>query len=310
MTNKHLYSIRSLIILFIFVVAACAPEKDKTKEVLTEDDNQGIVSDNEATKEGLNAQEKIIFYDVPSPVEMAAMLERLNSPFYADLLSPLDDIDKYYSASSQALILGIYGVDLGYIKLHDQTQEAIRYLAAVKKMTRKIGIPQEETKRAFEILEKGEEDKDILLNIMSETFTTADLYLKQNDRNSSAALILLGGWLEALHIAIKIYEREGGSGGDMLNRIAEQKFSLNTIIELLSKNQYDTVVAKYLDKLLLLKKIYDDVEITFRNSAVEIDTLEKVITLNNQSEIKMTEEQIKNITTIVTNLRKTIIEFS
>ncbi|MBN1463993.1 MAG: hypothetical protein JW922_10020 [Paludibacteraceae bacterium] len=303
------FKINAMFVIFGLLYYGCSPNEQTQREA-TVDDTKRVIIENDTAPKGLGVPEKVIFYNVPSPIEMATMLEQIKAPFYSEILMSVDDIDKFYSASGQALALGVYGVDLGYIKLHEQTQEAIKYLAAVKKLTRKIGIPQEETRQAFEILEKNTEDRDILFSIMSETYSTADTYLKSNDRNSSAALILLGGWVEALHISLNIYSRHGAADTTLANRIAEQKYSLKTIIQLLSDNQYDTVVTGYYEKLLLLRKIFDEVDITYNDSDVAIDTIGKTITINTQSNIKITNAQITAIAVIITELRNTIVDFS
>ncbi len=296
-----------LMLLFFSVIFAyrCGnePQKETKHESVSNEKPQ-----KKARTPKNKTKEKVIFYDLPSPIEMASMLNHEKALFYLEILAPIDNIDKYYSASSQALMLGILGVDLGYIKNFEQPQEAIKYLAVIKRMTKKIGIPIEETQKAFELLEQGKEEKNILLSIISETYNTTDEYLKKNDRNSSAALILLGGWIEALHIATEIYKREPNNS-EILNRIAEQKYSLNTIVELLSNNQYDNIVEKYLQKILVLKKIYDEIEIKFKKSDVQIDTTKKVITLNNQSEIRISAENVKRISDMVDKLRLTILKY-
>ena len=46
------------------------------------------------------------------------------------------------------------------------------------------------------------DNKDSLIKIANEVYMAADTYLKENERYNAAAQIILGGWTEAIYIAI------------------------------------------------------------------------------------------------------------
>ncbi len=296
--NKLIFQLTTILFSIVLLHIGCANNeemKDKPIEL----------SENDSLKQAKMQKVIKIFYNVPSPLEMATVVQRDNAKFYTELLSPADDIDRFTTASRQALNIGVYGVDFSYAKLFNQDQESLTYLSAIKELSKKLGIPRDKAATSFDDIQKNVENSDTLLKIINETYQTADMYLKENQRESTATLIIVGGWIEALYIATNIYEKEENE--DILNRIIVQKYSLNTLIELLSKHQDDKTVESFFEKMLMLKKVYDNIEIDFKKSDVNIDTVKKVIVLKGENP-EITNKQIDDIKEIITKLRTAIIQ--
>ncbi len=302
--NKKYSSILNIFFIFFIFIVGCADNEVNEKEV------------NDASEKAFSQQsdssfsEKMIkiFYKEPSPLEMATLMQRTNGNFYKDLLSNTANTERFATSADMALNIGVYGVDLSYSKIFNKNQEALNSLSALKELSSKIGIPDEHAASVFQEMEKNIATNDSLLTIINRTYSKADQFLKENDRQSTATLIITGGWIEALYIATTIYQREENHD-DILERIVVQKFSLNTLIQLLSENQSDKTVQVYLKKLLLLKKVYDKIEINFINKeVVDVDTLNKVITIKGNEALDITNEQLNNISTIVASLRSAIVK--
>ena len=70
-----------------------------------------------------------IFYSIPSPIELAQLIQRAGAKYNKNLLNSIDNVGKYESNSSKALNLGVYGADLSYTSVFDNnTMESIVYL--------------------------------------------------------------------------------------------------------------------------------------------------------------------------------------
>lgn len=250
---------------------------------------------------------KIIFKNVPSPVEMSNLLRKANLSFNQDILNPLDKEGKYVSLNKIALNLGVYGADLSYVRIFDQLQQSIKYLSAVKKASESLGIPSDEGAFTVERLEENVSNRDSLLMIISETYETADSYLKENNRGSIAALIILGGWIEALHIATVLVKTDDKNEA-ILRRIAEQKLSINNLIDLLSDYSDNEFIAAYVPQVAKLKKAYDKVGIEYEEKTIETDTINKQTKINGDSEIIMSDEILTEISNIVDEIRTEVIK--
>ncbi|MBN2669252.1 MAG: hypothetical protein JXR60_08480 [Bacteroidales bacterium] len=249
---------------------------------------------------------KKIFYNVPSPIEVSSMLKRSGLTYNADFLNSYKKVDKYNTAEEMAINLGIYGADLSYNRLYDQIQESVNYFSAIKQLSDDLGIPQDQGGMAAERLESNLENKDSLLIIISQTYANADQYLKQNDRGSTAALVIMGGWIEALYIATQIAGLPGDNT-ELLNSIAEQKWSLENLIGLLNNYKNDEVVSKYLLQLIQLQEAYAKIEIQQSENVVNTNQQEGITTIDNETKINFTSENFIEIMNIVGNLRNGII---
>ena len=249
-----------------------------------------------------------IFYNLPSPVEMSEMVKQTNAAFYPEFLNPVANTEKYTTTTSLALNLGILGVDMGYIKMFDQLQESLNYLTAVSKLSEKLGLPKGKGEDVYKSFEKNTDDKGTQLKLISELYSEADNYLKKNERQNIATLVVLGGWIEGLYLSSNIHQKEP-KNQQVISRIAEQKYSLNTIIELVNNTQKDLpVFSNFLANLLLLKKVYSNVHIRFPKESTNLDTTNKVILLTADAEVMISDKEINDITRIIKFMRSQIVK--
>ena len=86
-------------------------------------------------------------------------------------------------------------------------------------------------------MEQNRNDRDSLLNIISETYWNVDAYLKENGRDNISALMIAGGWVEGLYIATQVSKTHDTP--ELRQRIAEQKLSLGELISLMNTYRAD-----------------------------------------------------------------------
>lgn len=274
--------------------------------------NGGIdgINDNIDTSDfnnGKSQEVKKIFFNVPSPVEMTGIVQRAEANYNSSILNKLSNVDKYNTNSTMALNLGVYGADLSYTRLFDQIQESINYLAAIRKLSDGLGIPQEQGRFAVGRIEKNIENRDSLLLIITDVYGAADMFLKENNRGSTANLIIIGGWVEALYIATNIID-ETEKNSEVLDRIAEQKYSLQNLIDLLNTNKNDEVISQYLPMLIELNDIFKSLEATHTKTEVNTDSSKGITTINNNSKININSTDLSRIKASVLKIREKIIK--
>jgi hypothetical protein len=249
-----------------------------------------------------------IFYNVPSPIEMASLLQRSGATYVPEILNLPTKQPEYITLTKQALNLGVYGTDLSYARLFDQINTSIKYLQAVKHLCDELNIPEAQGSLALSRLEENIENRDSILQIISETYSAADTYLKENGRGNTATLIIMGGWVEALYISTNIVKfTEDLSKNEIVTRIAEQKYSLNNLIELVKSYPGDKELQSYLDPLYSLQKSYDKVQISYSPGDVVTDKVTKTTTINANATVVISKENIEEIKAKVVELRKSIV---
>jgi hypothetical protein len=300
--SKQFFSVLVSLFLILFIGCANDAENKDNNDVLIENNSQ----ENDLTEPSTFNSVTKIFYSLPTPVEMLNLVKQSNTSYYPELLSPTENADQYTTTASVAVNLGIYGVDLAYLKLFDQVQKSLTYLSVISKLSDKLGLPNENVLEVFNSLEKNTDDKEFQLNIISETYESSSKYLKDSHRDNIATLIILGGWIEGLYIATGIYEKDNNNK-EILLRIAEQKYSLNTLISLVNKDE-DETFSNFFSSLWLLKKEFDKIAIDFEGSNPEFDYENKVITHDGKNSVQITDEQINEITKIVKLLRAEFIK--
>ena len=250
---------------------------------------------------------KKIFYNVPSPIEMASIIQKSGAQYKPEILNSYKNTDKYVNVPKQALILGVYGSDLSYVRLFDQIQLSINYLSSIKKLCDELNISEDQGSIAISRMEKNIDKRDSLLQIMSETYSSADAYLKENDRGNTATLIILGGWVEALYICTNIVEFDIPQNKDIINRIGEQKYSLNNLIELINSYPDDNELHKFIPLLAELRGKYDLVGIEYVKEEVVTEKEKKLTTIHSKANVSINKTSFEDIKTTISSIRNKIV---
>lgn len=235
---------------------------------------------------------KKIFYSLPSPLETALIIKKAGATFNPDILNSTNNVSNYVSNKSMALNLGIYSTDLSYASLFDQTQYSIQYMNAAKKMVEGLGITDAITNETIQKLQDNLNRRDVIMDIISEAFMNSSSFLRDNHRSSISCLVLVGGWIEGLYLAIRLVDKTHIIGNDLLDRIVDQKISLINVMQLMEENKNDPDVASVLVLMNDLKSVFDEVKIKTTANKTELDTKSNVTKIKSKSEVKIDEALI------------------
>lgn len=229
----------SLGIILIFFMS-CSDEKDRSDIALKSS------SLNNELKENLR-QAKEIFNNLYLPVQMSEMFNNINEDFNPLIIQDNAKIENIVFSNEIALAMGVYGVDLGYVRIFEQYNMASDYLYSIKLLSEKMGISDDVFADLKGYFDQPVLNKDTLEQLSTNIYLVTDYHLRQNGRDRASAYIILGGWLEAIRLGIKIYSNNDNE--IILKRICEQQKSLNSIIGLLSSLQENELIINYLEQL-------------------------------------------------------------
>jgi hypothetical protein len=246
-----------------------------------------------------------IFYQMMLPSEISSIFEKTGAVYNPQILNPLENKAGYSTNSKAALNLGIYGVDLGYVKIFNQTQKSIKYFGEIHDLAMQLGIPEDYFVEGIGYFQKKISNRDTITAIASKIYNSTHVYLQKNSRPETSSLIILGGWIEALYISSMILQ-EDKSNAEISKRIAGQKYSLNSLTSYLNNYRNDITVSKYLLMLKVLKKSYDQVNIMFDQKTMEMDTINKIIHSDNYK-VEISQQTLNDICKIVGGIRAEII---
>ena len=204
-----------------------------------------------------------IFYNMYLSVELSSLFETAGAVYSSELLNQADKVSNYTTSYKKAMNLGVYAVDLSYSRVFDQFQIAGKYFSSMQILSEQLGIPQnffEETAQRFE---RNMTNKDSLISIANEVYYETEDYLKDNERFATASVIILGGWVEAIYIATNVVTES--KNPDVIERLVEQKYSLNNLMSMLKDYSDNEVVNEFITHLKGLKTV-------FESTSVEIPT--------------------------------------
>jgi len=282
--RKALYL--SVVIVSIALITGCGSGKDKADDsdyLVTIDSleiDEQLIQDVKAVKE--------IFYSLPSPLETAMILKQAGAKYNEELLNSSDNVSRYVTNKRMALNLGIYTTDLSYASLFDQTQATINYMNASKKMAEGLGILNAIDEDVLERLEANINNREVIMDIISETIMNSSSFLEENDRQAMSTIILVGGWVEGLYIATNLVEDDVDfNNNELIKRIIDQKLTLGTVLSLLDENSDNADVQTVMTDVNELKAIFDKIEITSTKIEPVTDEETNVTTLKSKTTISM-----------------------
>ncbi len=209
-----------------------------------------------------------VFYALPSPIETAHLIQSAGVSYNMDLSNPVDNAEKYSTTMKKALNFGVYGADLSYASLFNQTQTTIQFMATEKKIAEELGIYDFVDADVAEHIESIINDRDSVMEILADGFTNASDCLKDAGRAEVAALIVAGGWIEGLYLATQL----AGLSADnsrLIDLVIDQRLSLTILIKLLDNYKTLPSVSTVYDWLIDLQSTYDKVKATTSETKVE-----------------------------------------
>lgn len=290
--KKYIY-----LLLAPSLLLACSGNNEST-----EDSNDQVVDENLTPERAAKAQ--LVFHTVPSPLETASIFQNAGSVYNPEITNPVENVNKYATNTQKAINLGVYGADLCYANVFDQTQESMFYMNCSKKMSDGLGITAGFDAATMERMEENVNNRDSLMVIINDAFWLADAYLKENGQENLSALIITGGWVEGLFLGTKTLKKDNPDE-ELMKKIAEQKYSLTNLMDLLAT--YNNEDVKKLAKTLApLKTVFDKVEVEENEATVSNQT--GVPTIDGGSTLKYETSTILEIAVVIEKIRNGIIQ--
>ena len=198
-------------------------------------------------------------YPLPTTFEVTEMLNRIGAAYILTLSNPISNVERYLTEKSKAVNLGVYSADLSYASTYNQKQTTIDYMDVSKKLIDALNISGAISPDIVEEIEARQDDKDALVNLITNTFYDTYEYLNKADRGSVSMLVLAGSWVEALHIVTNITE-DTFKNKEMVTIVMDQKSSLNTLMKLMEMVDDKPAVAEVMADLKPVHDIYNSID--------------------------------------------------
>ena len=232
------------------------------------------------------------FFQVPSPREMLTFIKMVGgkSNKNVSFLNSPDNKKNYIDNKSKALNFGIYSCDLSYCSIFEIGSEALKYFKTVKQLGDEIGVSKAINPAVLKRLEGNLGKPDSLAVITDDIYFSSFETLEDNKQGPTLSLVVSGGWIESLFIATSLIKYEAKS--PLVERLADQKYTLDNLIEFLKKYQSDTNVASIIIQFTELQAEFN--KIGEKDAAVAKDS-KAVKVFGGGKELAITEGQYKAI---------------
>lgn len=297
---KKLFNFKKqLIIVTSFAIIATSCGGDKPTEE-TEEVQEEI---NPKQSQLLEIDGKV--FSIPSPIQTATLIKNSGTNYNKDILNIPSNVTKYSTNFKKAVNLGIYGADLGYVTLYEQTQDAISFLTAIKSIGDDLGVSSAFDMELVNRFEKNIGNQDSILSMVSDAYKASDRYLKNNQQNDIGAVILAGGWIESLYFAVNAAKMTNNK--EIIKRIGEQKNTISNLIKILTPYYSNSDYTPFIDKLIELDDLFSKIEIVYTYVKPTVDAKNKVTTINSTTEVIISAEQLKAISDKVSQIRTELI---
>ena len=294
------YAIAALVILFWACDSKKGPSKEDFEENLDEMTESNIDISNENISNIINS--------IPSPLEISFIIHDAGIDYDKSLLNSEDNVSNYTSNNEKALNLGVYGTDLGYTDIYEQNQHGLLYLSAIKELADDLGIGQFFDFQLIRDLTENSKNLDSLLLVTNDNFNRINAHFQEQNRSSLSTMLLLGGWVESLHLTCQVTIRHMESE-ELKERIGEQKIIMENMMLLLDAySEQDQFFKDLSMKMADLQKAFEEVEIiyTYEESTSKIVDGVLIIQDNSSSTVNITSEKVQEIADLTSQLRKEI----
>lgn len=284
-----------LLALVAFLLFSCEEEQNGLNDKVDKNAEQEI---------SRSEQIENIIYNIPSPTETVSVLKRAGAVYVFDYPNDPLSVDNYQSLAKQGLNMGVYGADLTFASVFNKTTETTFYLSCVTKLGRKLGVEQVFNEEVNERVQDNIENRDSMQVIINETFWELDAYLKEEGRENVSSLIVAGGWIESLYLAVQ-FTKNNPANKEMKERIAEQKYSLDNLVGLISSYKNKAGVDEILTSLEELKEIFD--KIVEKKTKVQSKDENGSVLIGNKIELELTDELLEELIEKVEEIRSDIV---
>lgn len=254
--NQRIQALPILLGLGAFLATGCGGDHDGHDHGSHDHaDSTEMDSDGMAVTSRQNTLTKI-FHAAPSPMETASLIKRSGAHFHADALNSAERASGYTTSDAQAINLGIYGADLSYATIFEENSTSLAYLGAIKDLSEALGISDVLSDDVMAEVEANRDDREVLIDIVSDTFYALNEQLKFNGQEDLAGLVVASGWVEGMYLATRHLEE---APEELKSRIAEQKLVLDDVMRLCNSYEQTPALANLLSAMGAIETAYSGV---------------------------------------------------
>lgn len=244
------------------------------------------------------------FYQMPTPNELFQVVRVMSSDGQKQMMSPAKNVERFATSAKKAANFGVYATDLVYASNYKITSEIVRYYLTCKKLGDELGLTGAFSDKDFVRLERNLTHGDSLDVISNEAYERAYRRMQDEQMGPTLSLVLAGGWVESMHLVTR-QVLHVDADDPLVMRVAEQKVSLDMLVDLMEQYRDDPQVLDMQGRLLKLRDIYDTFPVVRTANPGPSPSGRPI--LGDDVTVVITIEGFKELATAVEELREAII---
>lgn len=243
--TKHIILV---LVLLVSVLCGCGSSGTpyKTKKDMREAAKEKTSGHNEAA----------VYYTLPSPLEVAYIIQSTGVDYDLKLLHKTELGVRYSTNRAAAINLGIYGADLSYSIYFNQQQVALKYLDCIKDLSNNLDISDAKLQDKLKEMEENIQNRETLKKMVSQTFFHSDALLKESSRKQTAVMVAAGMWIESLYISTQLSYGEPNSNPRLSKSVIEQGLVFEDLYNMLSTFSSSSDIEYIKNELMPLKNSF------------------------------------------------------
>jgi hypothetical protein len=193
------YTINTLIVGVVLILSSCGGDEHEGAKTYDYDRSDSLSID--YTRQTLtirgNIKETSGFY---------LLLKSKGGEYNKSLVNAASNVSKYSSNFDKSINMGIYGADLNYLTVFEQTEDARSTVESISKLASSLGIESAFDKASFDIIVSTSDSLNLRekSNLVSKAFRNAEDQMYSEERALMGTLMISGGWIESVYLTSKV----------------------------------------------------------------------------------------------------------
>lgn len=197
-------------------------------------------------------------YPLPTSAEVIKMLTELEVGYIFGISNPVGNATKYFSSTSKAINLGVYGADLSYATLYNIQQEVLNYMDAIRSLASELNMTKIYDETLYDRIKQNFDNRDELVKILTGAFNNTYTYLSDNNQQALALLVVGGAWVEGMYLTTHVSEAAYQIAGISKNLLAQKK-SFELYLEITKPYGNDPIVSDFVKLLAPISQVYSGI---------------------------------------------------
>lgn len=143
-----------------------------------------------------------IINHVPNYSEISTIINKSHKIFRKDILLNCQDASLYNNSKETIVALGMYTVNLGYVRHFGKVQMCSDYIEVIEILSSKLAINSNDIKKVIPEIEMNLINNQNMFHFIDNLLNIMDNQLSDNEKYVLCVLFLGGIWIESAYISL------------------------------------------------------------------------------------------------------------